>query len=137
MAHHKKPTRAVRKTGRQIQRQRLQRLAQAATLLASLNHIQSHYMKTPYHTSPLSGIQWLDRMLDDSANPREVYDALGMRKHVFLGFVEMLETFGGLAASRHVSAREQVAIFLFLLRHKVGIRAIASRFNRSFDTVHT
>lgn len=117
-------------------RKRLRQLAQAATYVIALQHVQSHYEKIPYHTSPLSGLQWLDQMLESSANPQAIYDALGMRAHVFLSFVSLLETSGGLTASRHVNTREQVAIFLYLLRHNVGVRAIASRFNRSFDTVH-
>ena len=56
------------------------------------------YDKTPYHTSALTGADW-------------VYE-LGVHKHVFLGLVAALEQHG-VTSSKDIYIEEQLAISLY------------------------
>ncbi|KAF9503442.1 hypothetical protein BS47DRAFT_1273990, partial [Hydnum rufescens UP504] len=67
----------------------------------------------PYHTSSLTGEKWLSGMLACEAHPEWIHDQLSMHKHVFQWLIHSLQQWSGLAASKHVSAEEQVAIFLY------------------------
>ncbi|KAH9030039.1 hypothetical protein EDB85DRAFT_1811648, partial [Lactarius pseudohatsudake] len=65
------------------------------------------FNKHPVHTSMLSGEQWIQELLD-----RWFYNQLGMQKFVFRELLQTLETDAGLLGTWHVSATEQVTIFL-------------------------
>ncbi|KAH9019703.1 hypothetical protein EDB84DRAFT_1227572, partial [Lactarius hengduanensis] len=68
------------------------------------------FNKRPVHTSMLSGEQWVQELL--AGHDRRFYNELGMQKFVFRELLRTLETDAGLHGTRHVSAAEQVAIFL-------------------------
>lgn len=87
----------------------------------------------PVHTSRLSGQQWLDELL--GGHDRRFYNEMGLRKHVFRKLVLVLGKDAGLADTRHVSAEEQLAIFLHYVHRGLSNRALQERFQRSADTV--
>lgn len=93
----------------------------------------SQFIKTPQHTSVLSGQLWLDELL--SRHDGCFYNELGMQKIVFHQLLTMLKTDVGLQGTRHVSAAEQAAIFLHYVRRGLSNRALQERFQRSGDTI--
>ncbi|KAG1728876.1 uncharacterized protein EDB91DRAFT_1060304 [Suillus paluster] len=75
------------------------------------HHYAARYDKTPKNTSKLTGQQWLNELL--AGHPQHFYDAMGMNKHVFQALLHELIKHG-LHDTRHVSAEEQLGIFLYL-----------------------
>jgi len=87
---------------------------------------------TPYHTSILSGQNWVLELLD--GHPDRIHCELGMHRHVFVQLVtELLEL--GHTNSRFVLLQEQVAIFLYMSVTGLTIRHTGERFQRSNNTV--
>ena len=66
--------------------------------------------KTPYHTSALTGANWVRELLN--GHPECICNELGVHKHVFYGLIAALEE-GGVTPSRHIFLEEQLAIFLY------------------------
>ncbi|PON87612.1 hypothetical protein TorRG33x02_166050, partial [Trema orientale] len=62
-------------------------------------------------------------------------DQLRMNRQAFTNLCTMLETMGGLKASKYLQVDEQVAMFLHILAHHVKNRVIKFRFMRSGETV--
>ncbi|KAI9448731.1 hypothetical protein BJY52DRAFT_1092491, partial [Lactarius psammicola] len=60
---------------------------------------------------------------------------LGLNKHVFRRLLSVLARDTGLCDTRHVSAEEQLAIFLHYARRGLSNRALQERFQRSGDTI--
>ena len=54
------------------------------------------YNKTPYHTSALTGADWVCELLD--GHPEHIRNELGVHKEVFHGLIEALRE-GGLRSS--------------------------------------
>ncbi|KAF9232471.1 hypothetical protein BU15DRAFT_31534, partial [Melanogaster broomeanus] len=65
----------------------------------------------PYHTSILSGQQWVSELLD--GHPGHIRCELGMHRHVFIQLICELQELGH-TNLRFVSLEEQVAIFLYM-----------------------
>ena len=93
----------------------------------------SRFIKTPQHTSVLSGQLWLDELL--SGHDGRFYNEIGMNKFVFRRLLTTLERDAGLHGTRHVSAGEQTAIFLHYVRRGLSNRALQERFQCSGDTI--
>ncbi|KAI9442812.1 hypothetical protein BJY52DRAFT_1108867, partial [Lactarius psammicola] len=70
----------------------------------------SHFDKVAHHTSRLSGQQWIAELL--SGHDVQFYNELGMQKFVFKRLLTMLEQCASLSGTCHISASEQLAIFL-------------------------
>lgn len=58
-----------------------------------------------------------------------------MTRKCFVKLCNMLETLGGLKASRNMDIDEQVAIFLHIIAHNVKNRVMICRFYRSGETI--
>jgi hypothetical protein len=58
-----------------------------------------------------------------------------MRLHVFLAFISQLRAVGGRSDSRHVTLREQAAIFLYTCVTGLSLRHAVERFQPSVDTI--
>jgi len=69
------------------------------------------YWKQDYHTSKLSGGEWVEELI--YGHPDRIRTELGMSVHVFLVLTEELQSLCHLEDSKHVSLKEQVAIFLY------------------------
>lgn len=84
------------------------------------------YWKQPYHTSKLSGDDWVKELINGHYD--RIWTELGMRVHVFLALVHELHVTCGLTDSHHVGANEQVAIFLYMCVTGLNTQHVAERF---------
>lgn len=91
------------------------------------------YWKQDYHTSKLTGEQWLQELL--VGHPDRIWTELGVRLHVFLILVEELRMISGLEDSRHITAQEQVAILLYMCVTGLSVRHVGERFQHSNETI--
>ena len=91
------------------------------------------YNKTPRNTSKLSGADWLDELLE--GHDTRFYDNMGMNRHVYCWLLEILGKKAGLRDTKHVTLREQLAIFLYFAVTGVSVRKLQERFQRSPDTI--
>ena len=93
----------------------------------------TRFNRVPVHTSWLSGQQWIDELVN--GHDRRFHNELGLRKHTFNKLIRVLGRDAGLVDTRHVSAEEQLAIFLHYAHRGLSNRALQERFQRSADTV--
>ena len=100
---------------------------------AVITHYTPLLYKTPKHTSLATGQSWVDELLN--GHGVRMKNNLGMQKHVFVRLLTVLNDRTNLCDSRHVSAEEQLAIFLRLARTGLGQREARERFQRSPETV--
>ena len=89
------------------------------------------YDKTPYHTSALTGADWVRELLN--GHPERICNELGVHKHVFLGLVAALEQYGQ-TSSKHVYIEEQLVIFLYTCVTGLSLRHVSERFQRANET---
>jgi hypothetical protein len=93
----------------------------------------SQFIKSPQHTSVLSGQLWLDKLL--GGHDGHFHNEIGMQQFVFQRLLTMLETDMGLQGTQHVSAAEQAAIFLHYVCRGLSNRALQEQFQHSGDTI--
>ena len=93
----------------------------------------SRFNKTPQHTSKLTGQGWVNEILE--GHDGRFYNELGLHKHVFRRLVIILGRLSGLDHTKHVSAEEQLAIFLHFAHRGLSNRALQERFQRSADMI--
>ena len=88
----------------------------------------------PLHDSRMSGVEklWEWRGRHEHA----MRDTLGIRPLIFERLLHEIRTFSHLPGSRWISAKEQLAIFLYIARDGLNVRKTADTFNRSYETVH-
>ena len=79
---------------------------------AVTSYMASHITKTTMHDSILSGQAWLQEIL--SGHPSQFHNSMGMSKFAFLKLVCELRMYANLQATKHISAEEQLAMFLHL-----------------------
>jgi hypothetical protein len=95
-------------------------------------YTSSYYNKTPYHTSALKGSEWVHELI--KGHPGRIYHELGMRKSVFLKFVEELRE-AGMTDSRYVLLEEKAAIFLYMSVTGLRIGHVGERFQHAANTI--
>jgi hypothetical protein len=100
------------------------------TLFEILSGIPS---RTPYHTSALSGYQWILELI--YGHPERIKCELGMHKDAFLQLIHELRSIG-LTDSKNVTLEEQVAIFLYTCVTGLTTRHVGERFQRSNNTIN-
>ena len=93
----------------------------------------SLFDKTVQHDSKLSRQEWIEELL--RGHDGRFYNEMGMRKHVFWRLVKALERTVGFGDTRHISAEEQLGIFLHYARRSLSNRALQERFQHSGDTI--
>jgi hypothetical protein len=93
---------------------------------------QSYYLKIPYHTSALSGDEWVDELM--TGHPERIRCELGVHLHVFKRLLSVLRKMG-YGDSKHITLREQLAIFLYTCVTGLTIRHVGERFQHSNDTI--
>jgi hypothetical protein len=98
---------------------------------AALSYGLPLYDKTPYHTSALTGADWVHELLN--GHPERIRNELGVHKHVFYPLIEALQK-AGVHSSRHVFIQEQLAIFLYTCVTGLSLRHVSERFQRSNET---
>ena len=89
--------------------------------------------KAPLHTSSLSSQAWMDELLQ--GHTARFKDQMGMERHVFCALLGILGRKGLLRDSKHVSAVEQLGIFLYICSSGLSNRKTQERFQRSADTI--
>lgn len=119
-----------------LAQQRLRTRA-AAVLLTSITqaaivYSSSHYNKTSYHSSKLSGEEWVEELRN--GHPDRIKTELGVSQDVFETLILVLEDIG-FHRSRYVSLAEQVAIFLYTCTSALSVRRVGERFQRSNSTI--
>ena len=99
---------------------------------AVLAAIEPYYNKRPQHTSSLTGLQWVDELIE--GHPDRIKTAFGMRTRVFKLLLKALHKMG-YRDSKHVKLREQLAIFLYTCVTGLTIRHVRERFQRPTTTI--
>ena len=81
-------------------------------IIFTVTHIYASllYNKIPYHTSALTGTDWVCELLD--SHPEQIHNELGVHKHGFYVLIDELQLTGH-EPSKHVYLEEQMAIFLY------------------------
>jgi hypothetical protein len=90
------------------------------------------YNKIPYHTSALTGADWVCELLN--GHPKRICNELGVHKHVFHALIDELQL-AGHGPSKHVYLEEQLAIFLYTCITGLSLCHVCERFQRLGDTV--
>ena len=98
---------------------------------AALIYANPLYNKIPYHTSALSGADWVLELLN--GHPERIRNELGVHKHVFYGLIDELKI-AGHRPSKNVYLEEQLAIFLYTCVTGLSLRHVCERFQRSCET---
>ena len=106
-------------------------IAACAAGAAAICYAQPLYDKTPYHTSALTGADWVRELL--SGHPERIRNELGVHKEVFNNLISILQE-AGLRSSKHVFLEEQLAIFLYVCVTGLSLRHSSERFQRSNET---
>jgi len=78
--------------------------------------------KVPQHISILSGQDWINELI--AGHDGRFYNELSIHKHVFQALLSVLQINADLCNTRHVSAKEQLAIFLHYVRRGLSNRAL-------------
>ena len=98
---------------------------------AALTYGLPLYDKTPYHTSALTGADWVHELLN--GHPKRIRNELGVHKHFFDGLIVALQQ-AGIHSSKHVFLEEQLAIFLYTCVTGLSLRHVSKRFQRANET---
>ena len=87
----------------------------------------------PMRTSILSGQMWLDELL--AGHPERFSEQFGMSKYAFQLLSRELQLHSGLTDRRHITADEQLATFLYIVRTGSSTRILQECFQRSPSTI--
>jgi hypothetical protein len=90
------------------------------------------YLRTPYHTSALSGASWVHELLN--GHPKRIRNELGVDRGTFIVLIEIMKQ-TNLQSSRHVSVEEQLSIFLYTVVTGMTCTHVGERFQRSTSTI--
>ncbi|ORX37747.1 hypothetical protein BD324DRAFT_395546 [Kockovaella imperatae] len=90
---------------------------------------------TPLHNASFRGETRLQEL--QGRHRHAMLAVLGLEPPAFSSIYEELYWHGGLRDSRYVSAKEQLAHFLYICREGSGVRRTAEYFDRSYHTIHT
>jgi hypothetical protein len=87
---------------------------------------------TPYHTSSLSGSDWVQELL--SGHPECIWTELGVHQGTFILLIKSLQMLG-LQSLCHVSIEEQLSIFLYTMVTGLPCTHVGECFQQSSDTI--
>ena len=104
-----------------------------ATALAAIEETWNRLNPEPYHTSVLSGHQWVQELLEGHRD--RMKNSLGTSAGVFRRLEQELVHLGGLAPRRYIDTTEQLAIFLYQAVTNCSVRQAGERFQRSNETI--
>jgi len=123
----------------ELRYQRIRKLKMLAALTianivttAAIIYADPLYNKIPYHTSALSGADWVRELLN--GHPERIRNELGVHKDVFCALIEELQL-AGYTSSRDVYLEEQLAIFLYTCVTGLSFRHVCERFQHSSNTI--
>lgn len=118
---------------RRIRNRRILFLSCILASAACNQYFGANFNKIPQHTSQLTGETWVQELLQ--GHSARIRNNLGVSQRGFIYILEILESKGGLAQTRHMSTEEQLAIFLYAVTTDLSIRKLAERFQRSTETI--
>ena len=87
----------------------------------------------PKHTSILTGQKWINELL--AGHPERFKEQFGIDKTIFRALLHYLQSHSHLSDSKHITATEQLAIFLYMAVSGATNRLLQERFQRSRDTI--
>jgi hypothetical protein len=90
------------------------------------------YAKTPYHTSALSGENWVLELIN--GHPECIHCELEVHKHTFRALVAYLENIGH-THSQIVTLEEQLAIFLYKCITGLSVQHVGEWFQHFNDII--
>ena len=93
----------------------------------------SRVLRVRLHDSMFTGEMKIEEWL--RRHPGAMHSHLGVFRDTFLLILHDLETLGKLRATRYISTRNQLGIFLYICREGLGLRHASEAFQRSNDTV--
>ena len=99
---------------------------------AALIYTNPLYNKLQYHTSALSGADWVWELIN--GHPEHIHNELGVHKHVLHALVEELQLVG-YKHSKHVYLEEQLTIFLYTCVTGLSLQHVCKHFQCLGDTV--
>ena len=102
--------------------------------VVSGTHYFKHVHKVPMYDSEFTGSRWVDSVLGSRTDTR-CLNAFRMDKRAFKQLCLDLHNNYGLQESHQLKLPERVGMFLYLIAHGLGYRAVAERFQRSTKTV--
>ena len=85
----------------------------------------AHFDKTPYHNSAFTGATWVSELL--KGHPKRIQKELGVDIPVFWALIDALQD-AGYRRSRHVTLKEQLAIFLYTCVTGISLNHVCERF---------
>ena len=97
-----------------------------------INDLAPLYLHTPYHTSALSGAEWVHELLN--GHPQRIRNELGVSRGTFTLLVKSMQALD-VNSSRHVSIEEQLTIFLYTVVTGLSCTHVGERFQRSTSTI--
>jgi len=92
----------------------------------------TYYDKQPYHMSILTGVGWVNELLN--GHPERIQCELGMHRHVFIILLQLLRN-GRINDSKHVTLEEQLAIFLYTCVTGISVCHLAEHFQHLNNTI--
>jgi hypothetical protein len=98
----------------------------------AMEEYTSRSLRTPYHTSALSGAGWVCELLN--GHPQRIRNELGVSRSTFIVLLKSMQALD-LKSSRHVSLEEQLAIFLYTVVTGLSCIHVGERFQRSPSTI--
>jgi hypothetical protein len=104
-------------------------LVQTAIALYSASEYQSQL----YHTSKLTGEEWVWELI--RGHPNRIYTELGVHLYVFVTLAIELRGMGYGDSRYGVTTEEQLAIFLYMCVTGLSVRHTGERFQRSNETI--
>ena len=120
-----------------IKQQRCMLIAQAAaifmntTVAGAIYYAEPLYNKTPYHTSVLTGADWVWELLN--GHPERIQNKLRVHKEVFWVLIKSL-TLGSMGPSKHITL-EKLAIFLYISVTGISFWHVNECFQHATDTI--
>jgi hypothetical protein len=93
----------------------------------------SEYWSQPYHTSKLTGEEWVWELI--RGHPDRIYTELSVQLYVFVALVVELRGMGYGDSRNGVTLEEQLAIFLYMCTTGLSVRHTGERFQRSNETI--
>ena len=89
------------------------------------------YNKTPYHTSALSGLDWVPELMN--GHPEHIQNELRVHKHIFGALLDCLGAMG-FRSSWNITLEEQLAIFIYTCVTGLLIWHVCKRFQHTMET---
>ena len=89
------------------------------------------YYKTPYHTSALSGPDWVLELMN--GHPEHIQNDLGVHKHIFSALLDHLGAMG-FRPSWNITLEDQLAIFIYTCVTGLSIWQVCERFQHTMET---